>query len=106
MTLYFILKGKFNIRMDDYVQKIIHTFPQKMGSTDMDIILAGDNLFENGSCKPLGKSQAEYFHKMVVKALFLLNILIPNIQPTIYVLATSAISPNIIDCNKLVRILK
>ena len=56
MTLYFILKGKFNIRMDDYVQKIIHNLPQKMGSTDMAITPDGDNLFENGSCKPLGKS--------------------------------------------------
>ena len=70
MTLYFILKGKFNIRMDDYVQKIIHNLPQKMGSTDMAITTAANNLFEDVSFKPLGKSQAEYFHTVVVKALF------------------------------------
>ena len=54
----------------------------------------------------MGKSQAGYFHTIVAKAMFLSNIMIPKMQHMIPVWAITLRSPNIIDCNKLVRVLK
>ena len=51
--------------MDDYVENMIHNFPQKLKRTDMAIMIDGNNTFDNGNGKPLGKSQAEVFHTMV-----------------------------------------
>ena len=65
----------------------------------MAITLSGNNLSENGNFKPLGKSQAEDFHTMVAKDLFLSNIVRNNIHPTTSVLATKLRSQNIIDQN-------
>ena len=69
-TLDFSVKGKFKVRTDDYLEKMIHTFPQKFNITYMAIMLAGNNIFDNDDGNLLGKSQAEYFHAMVVNALF------------------------------------
>ena len=72
----------------------------------MSITPAGNNLFENVNGNPLRKSQAENFHTMVSKALFISNRDRPYIHPTTALLDTKLISPNIIDCNKFVRLLK
>ena len=88
MTLDFNVKGKVKVRMDDYVEKMIHTFPQKFNNTYMAITIAGNNIFKNDNGKQLGKSQAEYFHTMVANALFLSNITSPDIQHMIDILYT------------------
>ena len=88
MTLDFNMKGKVKVIMDDYLDKTIQNFPQKLKSTDMEIMPAGNNLFENGNGNPLGKSQAEDFYTMVVKDLFLSNRGRADIKPTIYLLNT------------------
>ena len=103
MTLDFSVKVKFRVRMNDYVEKKIQTFPHKLKSADMVITPAGNNLFEHGNGKPLVKLQAEYFHMLVAKAIFLSKTVIPKIQSTIALLATRVRSPNIIDLNKLVN---
>ena len=72
----------------------------------MGITPACNNLFDNGNGKPSGKSQTKYFHKIVVKGLILSNIVIPGINPTIYEIAARVRSPNVIYCNKMVRVLK
>ena len=72
----------------------------------MDIAPSGNNLFDNGNGKSLGKSKDEYFHTIVAKAMFLSNRVRTDIQPTIGVLATRVISPNILDGKKWVRGLK
>ena len=72
----------------------------------MVITPACNNLFDNGNGKPSGKSQTKYFHKIVVKGLILSNIVIPGINPTIYEIAARVRSPNVIYCNKMVRVLK
>ena len=67
ITLDFILKGEVKVRMDNYVEEnMMRNFPHKLNSTDMAIMPAGNNLFNNVNGKPLGKSQAQYFHPMVV----------------------------------------
>ena len=88
------------------METVIQTFPQKLKSTDMEITPARNNLFDNGNGKPLGKYQAEYFHMVVAKDLFLSKRERPDIQPTIAVLDTMVRSPNNIYWNKLVRVLK
>ena len=85
---------------------MIQTFPQKSNSIEMEISPSGNNLFDDGNGKLLGKSQAEYFHTIVVKAMYLSNRGRTDIQPTIAVLATRVISPNIVDEKKWVRVLK
>ena len=85
---------------------MVQNLPHKLRSKDTDITPAGNNLFKNGNGNSLGKSQAEDFHKMVAKAMFLSKRARHNIQPIIAVLTTRVIPPNIIDCNKFVRSLK
>ena len=70
MKLEFSVKGKVTFRMDDYMQNMILTSPQKFNSTDMIITPAGDKLFNNDNGKPLGKSKAEAFYTMAAKDLF------------------------------------
>ena len=84
---------------------MIQTFPQKSNSTEMEIEPSGNNLFDNGNGKLFGKSQAEYFHTIVSKAVFLSNRVRTDIHPTISVLATRVISPNIVYEKKWVRVL-
>ena len=96
VILEFIMKGKFKVRIDDCVEKMIQTFPQKLRSTDVSIMPSGNNLFENGNGEPLGKLQSRGFHTMVAKSLVLSKRARPDIQPTIYVLDTRVRSPNII----------
>ena len=55
ITLDFSVKDKFNVRMYDYVEKMIQTFPQKSNSIEMEISPSGNNLFDNGNGKPLIK---------------------------------------------------
>ena len=63
----------------------------------MAITLFGNIASEDGNFKPLGKSQAEDFHTMVAKDLFLSKKVRNNINPTTSVLATKLRSQNIID---------
>ena len=72
----------------------------------MVITPACNNLFDNGNGNLLGKYQAEYFHIVVAKDLFLSNRERPDIQPTIAVLDTMIRSQNTIYWNKLARVLK
>ena len=99
-------EGKVKVRMDDYVEKMIQTFPQKLNSIDMAITPAGNDLYENGNGGPLGESQSEYFHTMVAKDMFLSNRERPDIQHTVAVLDTRVRSPNMIYWSKMVRVLK
>ena len=64
--------------MDDHVEKMAQTFPKKLNSTEMEIAPSGNNLFDNGNGKSLGKSKSEYFHMMVAKALFLSKTAMPT----------------------------
>ena len=52
MMLDLNVKVKVKVRIDDYVEKTIQDFPQKLKSTDMAIMPAGNNIFENGNGKP------------------------------------------------------
>ena len=52
MMLDLNVKVKVNVRIEDYVEKTIQDFPQKLKSTDMAIMPAGNNIFENGNGKP------------------------------------------------------
>ena len=61
----------------------------------MEIMPAGNNLFDNGNGKSLGKLQSEDFHTMFVQDIFLSKGARPYIQPNISVLATRIISPKI-----------
>ena len=69
--------------MDDYVDKKIHIFQHKLKITDMAIMPAGNNIFDNGNGEPLSKSQPEDFHLMFVKSLFLSKRARPDVHPTI-----------------------
>ena len=99
------MKGKVKFKTDDYVQKMIQTFPYKLKSTDIAIMSASNNLFEDGNGRTLGKSQHKGFHTMVAQAPILSNRVRPDIQPMIDVLATRVRLPNILYWKKLVRVL-
>ena len=82
MTLDFNTRGKVKFKMDDYVEKMIESFPVKLKSTDTAMTPASNTLFEEGNSKVLGKHDVEVFHTYIAKCLFLGKRAKPDIQPT------------------------
>ena len=55
MTLYFTEKAMVNINMDDYFERMINGFPMKTSNIETELTTAGNNLFEKGNSKRMGK---------------------------------------------------
>ena len=55
MTFNFTEKLKVKINMDDYVEWMINELPIELGKSDMALTPAGNNIFEKGNMKSLGK---------------------------------------------------
>ena len=51
--------------MDDYVERMINYLPMKLSKSDTDLTPAGNNIFEKGNSKNLGKKLTEEFHTQV-----------------------------------------
>ena len=88
MVFDFNEKGKVKIDMSEYVKNMLEDFPEKLNSSDIVAMPATDNLFNHGQGKKLDKADAEAFHMMVAKALFLCKHARQDIQPMVAVLCT------------------
>ena len=56
--------------MDNYVEMIINEFPIKVSNNDMSLTPDGNNIFEKGYKKRLGKKETEELHTSVARRNF------------------------------------
>jgi Reverse transcriptase (RNA-dependent DNA polymerase) len=106
MTFDFSNNGKVIIDMTDYVAAMLEDCQMALGPNDTSPTPASDDLLDLGTSEQLPKHQAELFHTMVAKGLFLCKRARPDIHPTIAVLCTRVLSPNQDDWKKLVRLMR
>ena len=106
MTLDFSTDGTVVVDMCDYVSNMLVDCLMDLGVKDTSPTPALDNLFETGQSAPLDRVQAELFHTIVAKALFLCKRGRPDIHlPTAY-LCTRVRMPLTDDLIKLRRMMK
>ena len=105
MTLDYSLPGKVVIDMSSYIRKVIGD-----ARPDMDgrvFTLAAANLFEvNETAPKLPEEEADYFHHMVARLLFVCKRTRPDIQTAIAFLSTRVRAPDRDDYKKLTRVIR
>jgi hypothetical protein len=106
MTFDFSQKGKVIIDMRDYVAAMIEDSLMKLGPLDTSPTPAAEGLFEAGEGPRLEKAQAELFHTIVAKGLFVCKRARPDIHPTTALLCTRVREPIQDDWDKLVRLMR
>jgi hypothetical protein len=106
MTFDFSTPGKVIIDMVDYVSNMIDECSFKLKRNDVAPTPAAEDLFTVGSHATLDKQQAEEFHSIVAKGLFVCKRARPDIHPTIAFLCTRVKKPSTDDWRKLIRLLK
>ena len=104
MNLVFNEKNGIKIDMKKYVQEMIDEYPDDLKGTSKTP--ANEKLFKvNDKSNKLSKDEAEVFHTMVAKGLFLSKRSRPDIQMTIAFLCTRVREPTMEDWGKLHRVM-
>jgi len=106
MTLDFTQRGIVTVDMCDYVDKMIDQSTLQLGPGDTAPTPAAENLFHKGSGAKLPKNQAEEFHTLVYKALFLCKRARPDLHTAVALLCTRVKDSTVDDWDKLVRLMK
>ena len=106
MTINYTVPGKVIICMDDYIQGIINEEP-----SDMDgvvLIPVVEHLFDavNQDAESLDMAQAELFHHLTAKLLFLCKCTHPDIQTPVAFSTTRVKGPDTDDYKKLARMIQ
>ena len=78
----------------------------KIIRSDTALTPAGNNLFEEGNSKRIGKKETTEFHNSVERGMFGAKIARPDINQTVAVFPTRVKEPNETDWKILVRIIK
>ena len=105
MTLDFRTKGKFKIRMDEYIKRMLEEFPYRFKDIDIADTPAKANLFEVGKGAPLDHKRQQIFHSFVAKNLFLSKRARVDLGTTVTLLTSRVQKPNESDWLKLVRLM-
>ena len=104
MNLVFNENNGIKIDMKKYVQEMIEEYPDDLKGTSKTP--ANEKLFKvNDKSNKLSKDEAEVFHTMVAKGLFLSKRSRPDIQMTIAFLCTRVREPTMEDWGKLHRVM-
>ena len=98
--------GQFVVDMCDYVSNMLVDCLMDLGVKDTSPTPALDNLFETGQSAPLDRVQAELFHTIVAKALFLCKRGHPDVHLPIAYLCTRVRMPLTDDWTKLQRTMR
>jgi len=107
MTIDFSTKGKVMIDMCDYIRNMLADSSVILKPDEVAPTPATDNLFVVQEDSPLlPKKQAEEYHTMVAKGLFVCRRARPDIHTMIAALCTRVRAPTQDDWCKLVRLLK
>jgi hypothetical protein len=105
MTLDYSEEGKVKVRMENYVANILAESPEDMEGTST--CPASLHLMEvNPSAAKLSVEQADMFHHLVAKLLFLAKRARPDIQTAVAFLTTRVKSPDVDDWKKLGKVIK
>jgi hypothetical protein len=106
MTTDFSIKGKVMIKMDDYVDNILLEAREDMEGVATSP--AAEHLFKVNDTDPDGLSEkdAQYFHTMTAKLLFLSKRARPDLQQAVAFLTTRVRKPDLDDYKKLSRVIK
>jgi hypothetical protein len=105
MTIDFTITGMVSIRMDDYVEGILDEAREDMEG--VAATPAADHLFQvNEDGEKLKETDAQYFHTMTAKLLFLSKRARPDVQEAVAFLTTRVKSPDGDDYKKLTRVIK
>ena len=105
MTFDFSQTGKVIIDMRDYVANMLTDCLMNLGPKDTSPTPASEDLFDIGDDDPLDKTQAELFHTIVAKGLFLCKRARPDVHLTIAFLCTRVRNPTLVDWRKLERMM-
>jgi hypothetical protein len=104
MTIDFSQEGKVVFRMDNYVDGIIGEVPDDWSGKATSP--AAEHLNNvNSDAEKLGKTEAEYFHTMTAKLLFLSQRVRPEIGPAVAFLTSRVTNPDVDDWKKLGRVI-
>ena len=106
MTFDFSQDGKVVIDMRDYVANMLTDCQLQLTSKETDPTPASEDLFVVGDGVPLERGQAELFHTIVAKGLFLCKRARPDVHLTIAFLCTRVRDPTWDDWGKLVRMMR
>ena len=98
--------GTVIFSQDDHVEDMIASCPVKLSKNAAAPTPAGNNLFNVGKSKPLGKEMRKQFHTCVAKGLFIAKRSRPDILLTVSVLCGRVRGPTSEDLEKLVRLCK
>jgi hypothetical protein len=105
MTLDYGVPGQVTIRMDDYVQDLLDEAPGGMAGTAATP--AGEHLFTvSDNPTYLEEPEADLFHHLTAKLLFLCKRARPDIQTAVAFLTTRVKRPDVDDYKKLERVIK
>jgi hypothetical protein len=102
MTIDYSEDGKVKFMMPDYVEGILDEAPSEMDG--IAVTPAGPNLFTVKADEiKLDDEDADVFHRLTAKLLYLCKRARPDLQPTVAYLTTRVTQPNVDDWKKLTR---
>jgi len=105
MTLDFSEPGKVAIRMEDYIEGVLEVVGSEMAG--VAATPAAEHLFTVSEEAPkLSKDEAEIFHSITAKLLFLCKRGRPDIQTAVAFLCTRVQHPDVDDKKKLNRVIR
>jgi hypothetical protein len=105
MTLDYSKDGKVSVKMLDYVEGMLDTATFNMRGEAATP--AGEHLFAvNEDAEKLSEEEAQAFHHLVAKALFLCKRGRPDIQTAVAFLCTRVKEPDVDDNKKLKRMIQ
>ena len=108
MTIDYSIEGKVIFRMDDYVRGILLEARDEPVMEGEAVDPAASHLFAVNNDNPdkLEQEDAEYFHTMVAKMLFVSKRARPDIQQAVAFLTTRVSAPDTDDYKKLARVIR
>jgi hypothetical protein len=106
MKLDYTINGQVAIDMVDYVKSMVTFFPDQLEKPKAATPWTESLFTVNTNSKRLDRKDAELFHTMVAKALFLCKRGRPDIAPAVAFLTTRVQQPTVDDWDKLVRMLR
>lgn len=106
MTLDFSDAGKFKVKMIDCMDGMLKDLPADMSGELATP--AADHLFDvdDANARKLDEKDAQFFHHMVAKALFLCKRARPDLQTNVAFLSTRVKEPDTNDYKKLRKMLQ
>jgi Reverse transcriptase (RNA-dependent DNA polymerase) len=106
MTIDYSKKGEVQFSMVDFIDGILSDVPEDM-STGTSATPAAEHLFDvNAKAERLSKEDAETFHTLVAKLLYLCKRTRPDIHTAVAFLTTRVSKPDVDDYKKLRRVVR